>query len=57
MSAIVVIGELAATRYPSSIVSRFWLKVTVAARAGVELLTVKSTSPAFMPSSTSEMRW
>src|ERR1035437_2507023 len=55
-SEIVAIGETAGTRYPSSSEMSVWLNATSTARAGVALLTVKSTSPAFIPPSTSAIR-
>jgi hypothetical protein len=55
-SDIAAVAKAAGTRYPSSSDISVWLNATSTARAGVALLSVKSTSPAFMASITSAIR-
>jgi len=56
MSATALIAEFAGTRKPSSIDSTGWLKLTSLARAGVALVTVKSTWPSRIAATMSATR-
>ncbi|MGY4442483.1 hypothetical protein ACVW04_005302 [Bradyrhizobium sp. LM2.3] len=57
ISSTLPIGEFAGTKKPSSIASTGWLKLTSLARAGVALVTVKSTWPSWIAVTMPATRW